>query len=138
LGIFAKILSQMNTFQILLASNSEAAEHMAEATRRLQMVFPKDIRFSEVLESCAVTKAGELSEEGGLYLNAICLANTELTLDWVQSVLKEMESEMGRKRMPDAKWVVAIDLDLVVWNGDIIRPWDVAQTFYKDCLISLQ
>ena len=55
----------MNTFQILLASNSNAAEHMAEAMERLVTIFPSDIRFSEVLESRAVNKAGESLINGG-------------------------------------------------------------------------
>jgi len=128
----------MNTFQILLASNSNAAEHMAEAMERLVTIFPSDIRFSEVLESRAVNKAGESLINGGVYLNAVCRACTEKPLDRVQQLMKEMETEMGRIRGSAANGLVAIDLDLVVWNGEIVRPWDAAQRFYQDCLNSLK
>lgn len=127
----------MNSFQLLLGSNSNAAEHVAEAMERLRRVFPSDIRFSEVLESLAISKSGDMAVVDGKYLNALCLGNTELPLDGVQPILKTMETEMGRKRGAEAKGLVAIDLDLVVWNGDVVRPWDVAQTYYQNCLKSL-
>jgi serine/threonine-protein kinase HipA len=99
----------MNTFQILLASNSNAAEHMAEAMERLVTIFPSDIRFSEVLESRAVNKAGESLIDGGVYLNAVCRACTEKPLDRVQQLMKEMETEMGRIRGSAANGLVAIN-----------------------------
>ncbi len=127
----------MNTFQILLASNWNAAVHLADAVERLHKQFPSDIRFSEIMESIAVNKDDDI-DENCTYLNAICQANTELTMNSVQSRLKEMEAEMGRKRGLEAKGMVAIDLDLVEWNGEILRPRDVAQPYYRDCLKSLQ
>lgn len=126
----------MNTFQILLASNSNAAKHIAEAHERLKKIFPSEIRFSENQESFAVNKNGDIDEKC-TYLNSLCQAYTELQLDSVQSMLKVMETEMGRKRGFEAKGLVAIDLDLVEWNREILRPRDVAQSYYQDCLKSL-
>jgi 7,8-dihydro-6-hydroxymethylpterin-pyrophosphokinase len=128
----------MNTFQILLASNSDAAVHLALAMVRLKSAFPRNILFSEVLESHAVNKAGEICLDGGVYLNALCLAQTEDTMDSVQAFIKVMEAAMGRKRGFEAKGLVAIDLDLIVWNGVILRHWEVEQRFYQDCLKSLR
>ncbi len=127
----------MNTFQILLASNTNATEHLAEAHERLKNLFPSEIRFSEILESFAMNKNGVIDKEC-TYLNALCQAYTELPLESVLSMLKVMETEMGRKRGLDAKGKVSIDLDLVEWNGEILRPWDVAQPYYRDCLKSLK
>ena len=122
----------MNIFQILLASNSDAEKNMTEARERLRRVFPLDIRFSKNVESKAVNKEGKIAPDASMYLNAICLANTGLPLDSVQSILKAMEVEMGRKK-GNAFGLVVIDLDLVVWNGEILRPWDVAQSYYQEC-----
>ena len=123
----------MNSLQILMASNSNATNNMDEACNRLRRIFPLDIRFSATVETQAVNKAGEIVPEGGTYLNRLCLARTELPLDRVQMLLKVQEREMGRIKGP----VVVMDLDLVVWNGEIVRPWEVAQPFYQDCLKSL-
>lgn len=126
----------MNTFQILLGSNTEATENMAEACKRLTTVFPSEIQFSKILESVAVNKAGEYSQNSGTYLNALCLAHSAMSMDSVQSILKGMESDMGRKRGPEALKSVVIDMDLVVWNDVIVRPWEVVQPFYVACLKS--
>ena len=123
----------MNIFQILLASNSDAEKNMTEARERLRKVFPLDIWFSKNVESKAVNKEGKIALDASTYLNAIFLANTGLPLDSVQSMLKAMEVEMGRKK-GNAFGLVAMDLDLVVWNGEILRPWDVAQSYYQECL----
>jgi len=127
----------MNIFQILLASNSDAADHLAEAMVRLSSLFPLEICFSEILESFAVNRFG-IVNKNNTYLNALCQAHTEWPLEKVQSRLKEMEADMGRKRGLEPKELVAIDLDLVLWNGEILRPWDVAQSYYQDCLKSLK
>jgi 2-amino-4-hydroxy-6-hydroxymethyldihydropteridine diphosphokinase len=127
----------MNTFMILLASNTNAAEHLAEAHERLKMLFPSDIRFSDMLESFSMNKHGVIDKKF-TYLNALCQAFSKLPLESVLSLLKVMETEMGRQRGLEAKGMVAIDLDLVEWNGEILRPWDVAQPYYRDCLKSIQ
>jgi len=126
----------MNTFQILLASNTKAAIHLAEAREFLKKLFPTEIRFSDNLESFAVNKKDEIDEKC-TYTNAICLAYTEFPLDRVLSMLKVVETKMGRKRGLEAKGLVSIDLDLVEWNGKVLRPRDVAQSYYQDCLKNL-
>lgn len=128
----------MNDFQILLGSNSDADKQMALAVERLQTAFPANIRFSAILKSHDETENCGKVLESPSYLNAICLAQTELTMDRVLSIIKAMETDMGRKRGLKAKGLVAIDLDLVVWNGVVLRPGDVTQAYYQNCLKSLE
>ena len=128
----------MNIFQILMASNSEAEKHLAEARKILEKVFPNGIRFSEQLVSMAVDNQGFEEPQTTAYLNALCLAYSELPMDSVQSILKGVETKMGRVRGVEGKGVIAIDLDLVVWNEAILRPRDVARTYYQNCLLSLR
>jgi len=127
----------MNTLQILLGSNWKQEKHMAEARERLKRAFHQDILFSENLKNAAMDLEG-LEKVGAVaYLNAIGKAHTELPLEKVQLLLKEIETEMGRKRGLESKGMVTIDLDLIEWNGVILRPKDAAQMYYKDCLKSL-
>lgn len=123
----------MNRLQILIASNSDAAVHMAEARNRLKNIFPHEIRFSDNLESNSVNDTNNIDVEESTYLNAICQAFTELSVESVRSLLKKIESEMARKRGVEAKGLIAIDLDLVIWNKEILRPKDIAQKYYQDC-----
>lgn len=126
----------MNQFIILLASNSEAKKNMTDARNCLSMFFSEGIRFSENHWSAAVVKEGTVAPQGenSMYLNAVCVAQSERSLDDVQGLLKQFETEMGRIRGVDAQGQVAIDLDLVEWNGEVLRPKDASQDYYKVCL----
>jgi len=126
----------MPTFRVLMGSNSNATTALTEAREKLERAFPEDILFSENLESVAVNKDGNTTSVSANYLNALCLAKTELALGDVQSLLKKMEEEMGRVRGL-ASGLVSIDLDLVEWNGEIVRPNEAAQSYYQECLKSL-
>lgn len=123
----------MNHFQILLASNSNGIENMNIARNRLMELFPIGICFSDIIVSTPIDKNGMEKPDEPNYLNTICMAQSDESLDRIQFLLKEMETMMGRIKGSE----VVIDLDLVVWNGEILRPWDVSQTYYKDCLKSL-
>lgn len=129
----------MNQFIILLASNSEAEKNLADARKRLAAAFPEKVRFSGNHWSAALLKEGHVAPQGAcsMYLNAICLAQTALTLEAVQAFLKKTETEMGRIRGVEARGRVAMDMDLVEWNGEVLRPKDAGQVYYKVCLEDL-
>jgi 7,8-dihydro-6-hydroxymethylpterin-pyrophosphokinase len=129
----------MNHLIILLASNFEAENNIAEARIRLSLAFPDGVRFSENHWSDALVKAGlpTLQGECAKYLNAVCVAQTETMREDILLLLKKTETEMGRLRGPEAQGRVAIDLDLIVWNGAILRPNDAAQDYYQACLTDL-
>jgi len=128
----------MNHFQILLASNSNSIENMNNAQIRLKELFPREIWFSDLIESTPIDTNGKGKLDGPNYLNSICLAQSDATLEQIQLLLKKLETMMGRKKGSEGKVEVVIDLDLVLWNDQILRPWDVSQTYYKDCLLNLQ
>jgi len=128
----------MNHFQILLASNSNSIENMNNAQIRLKELFPREICFSDLIESTPIDTNGKEKLDAPNYLNSICLAQSDATLEQIQLLLKKLETMMGRKKGSEGKVEVVIDLDLVLWNDQILRPWDVSQTYYKDCLLNLQ
>jgi len=129
----------MNQFIILLASNSEAEKNIAEARIILSLAFPEGARFSENHWSAALMKEGQPAPQGecAKYLNAVCVAQSVSTLRDIQIVLKKIESDMGRIRGVETQGRVAIDLDLVEWNGEILRPKDTIQGYYQACLKDL-
>ncbi|MCK9311715.1 MAG: 2-amino-4-hydroxy-6-hydroxymethyldihydropteridine diphosphokinase [Bacteroidales bacterium] len=129
----------MNQFIILLASNSEAEKNIAEARIILSLAFPEGARFSENHWSAALIKEGQPVPQGecAKYLNAVCVAQSVSTLRDIQIVLKKIELDMGRIRSVEMHGRVAIDLDLVEWNGEILRPKDAIQGYYQACLKDL-
>lgn len=126
----------MNRFILLMASNMNAESHILEACICLVNAFPDGIRFSDNHWSDAVVKSGQPapSVEYARYLNAVCMGYTNFQLDDFQAFLKMTETEMGRSRGSESHGCVAIDLDLVEWNGEILRPKDAEQDYYRVCL----
>jgi len=129
----------MNQFTILLASNLNAEFHITDACECLSKAFPVNIRFSDNHWSDAVVKSGQClpSGECGRYLNTICKGLTDFVLDDFQAYLKITETKLGRIRGVETQGSVAIDMDLVEWNGEVLRPKDAEQEYYMVCLRDL-
>jgi len=108
-----------------LASNTEDRNDRIEfATEVLRKIF-SDVKVSHVYESPA--KNGD----GSIYCNAVLSGMTVLSEEAVVSKLKSIERDAGRS--PDSKLNgnVPLDLDLVIWNGRIIRPLDFDQYYFN-------
>lgn len=51
--------------------------------------------------------------------------------DYLENLLKDKEQKMGRTAQCREKGEVPIDMDIVILNGDIVRPWDYRQKFFQ-------
>lgn len=51
--------------------------------------------------------------------------------DQIEEILKEKELKMGRNAQCREKGEVPIDMDLVLMDGEIIKPWDYRQKFFQ-------
>lgn len=112
---------------------------MSNARKRLMAYFPESTSFSENIRTAAVPKEKQpLLTETAFYLNAVCQAQSERSLNEIQSFLKQTETEMGRIRGSEAKGQVSIDLDLVEWNEEVLRPKDANQAYYQVCIENLR
>jgi 2-amino-4-hydroxy-6-hydroxymethyldihydropteridine diphosphokinase len=129
---------KMNRFIILISSNVDAARNMQAARALLRKTFP-GILFSDNLESKTVVHENQLLPAGypEVYLNAVASGETTVTVEDMQIFLKQSETTLGRNRAQRSKGLVAIDLDLVEWNKETLRPKDAAQSYYQACLVSL-
>lgn len=65
------------------------------------------------------------------YLNAVLSGNSNLEFEEYNQTLKKYEAQQGRT--PDCKITgkVPIDIDIVMWNNDIIRKWDFRQPYFQ-------
>jgi 2-amino-4-hydroxy-6-hydroxymethyldihydropteridine diphosphokinase len=127
--------NQFNQFIILLSSNQDAPKNMEAAKELLIKIFP-EILFSESIESDAVVyeKEKEYSLAPKPYLNAVAVGRTLIKIEEMQIFLKQSEIALGRTRGPLSHGLVAIDLDLVEWNKEVLRPKDAEQSYYKKCM----
>ena len=56
------------------------------------------------------------------FLNTAYLVETELEFDGFNRFLKTVEDRMGRLRGPVKSGPRTIDLDIIVWNGELLGP----------------
>lgn len=72
-----------------------------------------------------------LNGVGNDYLNAVVIGETELSINDVNSQLKQYEKEFGRTSESKIKSQIPIDLDIVVYGSRIIRDKDFNQEFFQ-------
>ncbi len=124
----------MHRFTVLLASNENATNNMAEAKTRLDAYFSHTLTWSNVHESQAY---GAKDPNTPHYLNAVCQGETPMSLETFNAWLKAMEADMGRQRGEADKGRLTIDLDVMVWENSLLRPVDAERSYYLVCLADL-
>lgn len=107
-----------NNVILCLGSNTDCEVNLKSAVGLLRGYFGT-IRFSEAAYTEPVGLPGS-----GLFLNQVAVAGTEASQEEVERALKDMEKRLGR--MPDSKQKgqIPIDIDLLFWNGTILKPAD--------------
>lgn len=63
-----------------------------------------------------------------IYTNAVLSITTTLSVEELKKVTKEIEAEMGRDRTHPEE--VSIDLDIVVRDGEVLRPKDYGREYF--------
>ena len=61
------------------------------------------------------------------YLNAVACGSCELTQEQAVAMLKDYERQCGRTKGDEC---VVIDLDLVMADGDVLRPRDMEREYF--------
>ncbi len=99
---------------VSLGSNEQREQHLLEAFDALDAHF-SDLCFSPIYESFSpLAQAHESSLPA--YYNVVVSFYSDLPLDAIHSLLKQIESNCGRDRALDT---VAMDIDLLLW-GDYV------------------
>lgn len=65
------------------------------------------------------------------YTNAVLTGSTDLPLDEFVASLKEYERTFGRDFAARANDIVPVDLDVVMWEGRILRPTDFSRSYFN-------
>lgn len=118
-------LSNMTSFVIGLASNTDDAEfQMEQAVQTLQTIFRKS-SVSNFYQSASI------SGDGSTYTNAVMAGLTEMSHNELSEKLKKLELKHGRDEQARREKRVALDLDLVIWDGRIERQNDFEQPYFN-------
>lgn len=98
----------MKVYLLILGSNIEPEKNMPLARKRLKAAF-KDMLFSDFYETDPIGSAG--TEK---FWNAAGIIKTELSREDVSILLKKIESDLGRVRDPDNKFIPrTMDIDIL-------------------------
>ena len=104
----------MNRVVIGVASNIAPEKNIPSARKILKREFGS-IRESEYRRTAPIGRPGQPD-----YLNGAILVQTLMSSEEVKARLTQVEASLGRVRRDDKYAARTIDLDILVWNGEIV------------------
>ncbi len=116
----------MNKSLIALGSNTPSGiENIKEC---IQLIIRKvdSVSFSDIFMSEPEGTCKEYS-----YTNCVGEIITDLSFEQLNVFFKETEITLGRDNQSRQTGMVPIDIDIVTWNQDIIRPKDFNRNYFK-------
>lgn len=114
----------MTRFFISVGSNTEAKDSNVDAAiSRLKSSYPEGFIASPLYHTPSASGIGDD------YANAVVIIQTNLSSEELNSALKIMEMEFGRKKNNKAE--VALDLDIVIQDEKILRSKDFERNHFK-------
>ena len=72
------------------------------------------------------------------YMNAVISGFTDIPFETLNASLKEYELSHGRDSESRRRGEVPIDIDIVKWNGNIIRPRDYSADYFRKGLAEIE
>ena len=112
-----------HTCILCLGSNFYRIAHMAYAQRELKKHFPT-IRFSEEMETEAIG-----SRFLSPFSNQVASFETTLSAEEVSVILKQIEHDLGRLPTDKSYGVVKMDIDLLIYDDNVLKPQDLEREF---------
>lgn len=107
-----------------MGSNANRTENIKRVTEILQANYPGS-RFS----TPEITDPIDLPEGAKAFLNLVAMVPTNLEKDEFVAQLKGIENDLGRDDDDDEDGIIPIDLDLIKWNDDVIKPRDFMRPY---------
>ncbi len=118
----------MSTILLSIGSNTFAKTNIDKAKRMLSNIF-QDIQFSEPIFS-----EPEDDKYKYLFRNILASCQTEMTPEEVIEKIKLTERAVGRSPKDKYLGKVVIDIDLLKYNEEILRPQDYEREYIQQLL----
>lgn len=115
----------MNSVVISIGSNCKDSEKAVEKS----IGFLSGKLQSPRASGCYSTPASNGKDAD--YLNAVLVGYTDDSREKFTSLLKLYEVANGRTALSKQEGVIPIDLDLVVWNDEVVRPVDFDKEYFQ-------
>lgn len=121
----------MNKALISIGTNVDREANLALCHELLNGVFP-GITYSN---TSITTPYGNTCKDD--FLNQLAFVYTSETKEEIQKQLKFIEKRIGRTATDKVNGKVKIDIDLMMWNEEILKPDDMERSYIADLLPSL-
>lgn len=121
----------LNKIILSLGSNRESEANIRRANELL-CAYLTSVTFSEA----AYTEAVGLPE-GGEFLNQVAVGYTQEQPEAIRQTLKQMERQLGRTPEGKAQGCIPIDIDLLQWNEQVLKPADLEREYVVSLLRTL-
>lgn len=116
---------------ICLGSNTESEYHMNWAEEILTDLFP-GMQWGEIVET-----APEGTETTTSYLNRAAVVETDMGFEDIKILFKDIEKKCGRTPEGKQKGLIPLDIDLLVFDMEVVKPADMEKNYVKQALNTL-
>lgn len=122
----------MSVCIICLGSNYNRRENLPLARRRLEALFPS-IRFAAEQDTTPL-----YFKNPALFANQVALFETGQSREVIRGVLKEIERLAGRLPGDKLQEKVCLDIDLLCYGDEVLKPLDLKRAYVQEGLKELQ
>lgn len=110
----------------------DADQRLLEACRLLRDELDNTLRVSSA--QCTVPID---FPNPALFTNMVAFGHTSLSASEVNTLLKQLERKLGRRKHHKRQGVVMADLDLIWWDGQVLRPEDWERPYVQHAVTEL-
>lgn len=118
----------MHKVLLSLGTNTNACFNMKQARDYLLYYFPT-IKFTATIET---EPYGTIYKDS--FLNSLAYFETDLSKDEVHLRLKTIEEKMGRLPSHKTTGKIIIDIDLIKWDNEVLKPDDFKREYMQQLL----
>lgn len=116
---------------ICLGSNEKCEYHLNMAEKILNRTFPG------ICWGGVVKTAPEGTDIPEAYLNRAAIINTGMTPEELKVLFKKIEEQCGRTPESKQTGIIPLDIDLLVYDHEIIKPSDMKKNYVLQALSTL-
>ena len=117
--------NSLNKVVLCLGSNTESrVENVARALRILRRVLRGGVMVSRAYLNESYNGIGDD------YINQVVMGRTILGVTELERLCNYMERKAGRRPHSKAYGIIALDIDIVVWNSTVVRPFDFSSPHF--------
>lgn len=116
-----------NSVEVLLSVGSNCGDRYSQVVAGIKLLS----RILHDVKVSTIYSTGDCHGGPREYFNAVVKGSTSIDIDALECLCKEYELSMGRNLEARARGDVPIDIDIVVYDKEIIRQKDFRQNFFQ-------